>query len=522
MTTSVDASMPASTAGEDTMVEIKLVPPDRRLEYVLATLFTAVGFPFRVVAEWGAPAVRVLCARRPIERADLFIPAPADATAGSALLRIVMVDDMPVVSAGDPPRNLIEGTTLGFDLLNSVLMLLSPGDQAPSASVEHRRHWSPVPLLRSHGLLERPVVGRYVKLLREHISAALTERGKSSNPVPLWPGGEGLAVGLSHDVDHIMVKSPQHSWALVRRGMGRQLVKQGRLQCVLRGCRSLLSASAGRIISSIDAGEWMDLEESMGVRSTFFFAAATRRTAYDPFYGPEATVRVGSQMLPLREALPTLREGGWEIGLHGSVRSHTDHSMLLREKECLQRLAGSSVSGVRQHRLLFSSTDTWEAQTRAGFAYDSTIGFNDAIGYSSGMSLPFHPYSARGGCALDLLEIPLAIQDSGLYHLAGGDPEVAVERAWSLVQSMQETGGLLTLSWHFGTIDSRLHPKRLVAYRELVARLKTQGAYIDTLGGIARWWRAREEMVNRTSHALRTGLGAARFGSTNEGDDHRN
>ena len=47
----------------------------------------------------------------------------------------------------------------------------------------------------------------------------------------------------------------------------------------------------------------------------------------------------------------------------------------------------------------------------AGFTYDSTFGYNDAIGFRAGTTQPFCPLGAER-----LLELPLNIQDSAMFY----------------------------------------------------------------------------------------------------------
>ena len=68
-------------------------------------------------------------------------------------------------------------------------------------------------------------------------------------------------------------------------------------------------------------------------------------------------------------------------------------------------VTGESSIGVRIHWLL-RDENTFPALEEAGFAYDSTVGYNETIGYRSGTTQVFRPAGVRS-----LLELPLHDQD---------------------------------------------------------------------------------------------------------------
>jgi hypothetical protein len=62
------------------------------------------------------------------------------------------------------------------------------------------------------------------------------------------------------------------------------------------------------------------------------------------------------------------------------------------------------------HWLLQDAT-TISVLEEAGFAYDSTAGYNETVGYRNGTAQVFRPLGAR-----TLLELPMHIQDGALFY----------------------------------------------------------------------------------------------------------
>lgn len=258
-----------------------------------------------------------------------------------------------------------------------------------------------------------------------------------------WPEGAPFAAWASHDVDWFW--SPRIRLYEAKRHLGR---------------RSLLGAASmmfGRDRSKLD--RIADLDESLGIRSTFFLMV--RR------YGLSSSV------------LGDLVDRGFEVGLHGSYRSHLDHFLLVDEKRRLSRL-GVDVKGVRQHYLRFECPGTWAAQSGV-FGYDSTYGWIDQIGYRSACCVPFWtPYR--------ILEIPIAVQDVTVFEVQ----RLGFDVLRSLVNVVASRGGLFTYLWHNGSLSgmaSRPWDPWGATYVKLTEYLKEKGAVFLTGAELAgmRW-----------------------------------
>ena len=110
--------------------------------------------------------------------------------------------------------------------------------------------------------------------------------------------------------------------------------------------------------------------------------------------------------------------------------------------------------GRRQDALAVFRAGLAAATGSRGFDYDSTWGYNDAVGYRAGTSQVF-----RLPAAESLLELPLSIMDSALFYpdrmnLTG---RTALARVPAIVDNARRFGGTLVINWH----DRSLAPERL-------------------------------------------------------------
>ena len=145
----------------------------------------------------------------------------------------------------------------------------------------------------------------------------------------------------------------------------------------------------------------------------------------------------------LKKKYRQLLSQGCEIGVHG-IDAWRDAEKGRRELERIHEATGASEMGIRMHWLYFNDQSP-QILEEAGFRYDSTLGYNDAVGYRSGTVQVYRPIGVK-----KLLELPMNIQDTALFF-----PDrmgLNEEDAWQLINALLENadryGGVLTINWH--------------------------------------------------------------------------
>jgi|GEM_PF-2615539 len=308
-----------------------------------------------------------------------------------------------------------------------------------------------------------------------------------------WPGQARFAACLSHDIDIVHWGRARNSVRRVRRAFGRGLRPRDRAKATLQAFEELYQAARyGHLRDSeVDLGRWLDLEQSLGVTATYFFAALGRDADLnDPIYKLGDVVKFRGRRCALGEALNELAAGGAEIGLHGSIHSHDTVGTLTEERK---RLAGTGpeVCGVRQHYLRAQFPETFERQREAGFTYDSSLGFNRRRGFRCGTSFPWQleDWTAREDGAL-LWELPLCVQDVTLPSTKT-DRNIVVKNIEEAMDAVEETGGVLTILWHNYAYRADDLDARLGVYREIVEEIQRRRAWITTGATVIEHWARR-------------------------------
>ncbi len=305
--------------------------------------------------------------------------------------------------------------------------------------------------------------------------------------IPPAPWGHPYMVALTHDVDVTSVRECRLATAgyAAFRCMGSGMVSTGlRLGFACIGIGDDPWALFDR---------WKTCEEELGVRSTFFFVP--RKNDPGVHAHPYRAIRynLGEKTGVLRD----LEQNGWETGVHG-IDNWTDAA---RGKEELKALGtGTKNPGNRTHWLLFDR-DSWRVLDEAGYSYDTTFGYNDDAGFRAGTLQVYKPRDVQ-----DLLELPLHIQDIGLFGkfcwAPSGtswekipclrlDEREARTRCDGIFDYARTFGGAVTILWHY---ENLVPPRNWSGiYVDLVKRAQADGAWVTTAGAVVKWFRKRRE-----------------------------
>lgn len=374
---------------------------------------------------------------------------------------------------------------VGYDLFEEARVLLTEGQPATNAGI---------PALEKHiSLLRALIVGSAIPLVE----------------IPPVPDGYRFIACLTHDVDHPSIR--QHKWDHTAFGFLHRATL-GSLINVIRGrapARNLMTNwGAALILPLVYLGLardfWLEfdryLEIEKGLGSTFFVMP------FKDYPGQSASGRAPGMrasrydIQDIAGLVRKLMSAGSEIGLHG-IDAWLDSSKGCEERNRVSSVTGESDIGVRMH-WLYADERSPANLDKAGFSYDSTIGYNETVGFRAGTAQAFRPLEAAR-----LLELPLLVMDTALFypsHLNLSASE-ARERVQSIIDQALVYGGVVTVNWH----DRSIAPERLwdEFYEQLIQELKSREAWFPTAAQAVTWFRKRRtatfETVDREGEALR-------------------
>jgi hypothetical protein len=238
-----------------------------------------------------------------------------------------------------------------------------------------------------------------------------------------------------------------------------------------------------------------------GRQSTFFLIPFKGR----PGLAPDGTIKrwraapygIGD----IQEEVKKAAGRGSELAVHG-IDAWRDADAGREEMRQLNPLTGKKKAGIRMH-WLYLAEDSPRRLEDAGFDYDSTWGYNEAVGYRAGTSQVFRPLGSE-----TLMELPMSIMDSALF--SSGRMNLTREKASQLcrriVGNARQFGGTLVINWH----ERSLAPERLWGrfYNDLLKEIgRDNRARFITAGEAVEWFRWRRSI---RFHG-RASLGTAHF-----------
>lgn len=257
-------------------------------------------------------------------------------------------------------------------------------------------------------------------------------------------------VELSHDLDYLY-KTPQLRLKQSAFKAIRTLKASGTNDFI-----DELKATSSFFLKSSDYwmfDYWRSFEIDNDVRSVFYVYAnegrikSPRSWLIDPSYNVRSNFR-------LQEQLRALHNEGFQIGLHGSFNSAKSLDLLSREKEVLECALGLAVNKTRQHWLNYFENRTPYIHEKL-FKEDSTIGWNNIMGFRAGVASRYRPFDHKNNRAFDYYIIPQIIMDSHLFDYNEGTESESLEFAIKILQSTEGLKNIhYSISWHPRTAHS--------------------------------------------------------------------
>jgi hypothetical protein len=374
---------------------------------------------------------------------------------------------------------------IGYDLFQEVAFLISQGQPPENAHV--------------------PTLDLHISLLR----SVMVSSGVSFVEILPVPAGYEFVACLTHDVDFTGIREHKCDTTMlgfVYRALLGSLVGALRGRVSWSKCRTNWQAafSLPLVFSGLIDDFWLEFDRYMeiekGLGSTFFFipfknCPGTRDSR------PAPKRRAAKyDVLKITKQVRDLVDNGCEVGLHG-IDAWQDSRKARFERSRIFEITGQSEIGIRMHWLYFDQ-DSPKALEEAGFCYDSTFGYNDAVGFRGGTTQVFCIAPAKS-----LLELPLNVQDSALFYpdRMNLSETRAMESCQHLIRQTANFGGVLTINWH----TRSLSPERLWGdfYQRLLKEIQKHRVWFATAQQVVSWFQARRdlcfEQVRFTENGLR-------------------
>ena len=459
------------------------IVPGRRYPVILTTVANAEDHDTELLLVYSASELAIdRDTTAPVQRIDGPVAAIWDRFTFPIYGRVARFDDR----CGEPALTL-DGACIayrrqagqrtmlriGYDLFREVQHLLGEGQPTD---------YAPTPTLELH-----------IAFLR-HV---LRDSGVSFVEIPPQPHGFDFACCLTHDLDFHGIR--RHRLDRTLAGFVAR-ASFGTLADLVRGRRSLTEAvrnwlallTLPLVFIGLAPDPWNPFEAYAradgGRRSTFFLAPFKGLAGVSPNGEIEPRRAIAYQASEIREPASRAVDRGSELGVHG-IDAWRDPEAGRAEMREVTALTSRQTAGVRMHWLYFDAESPRRLEA-AGYEYDATWGYNDAVGYRAGTSQVF-----RWPASDDLLELPMSIMDTALLYprRMGLSQTEALRRCAQMVANARRFGGTLVINWH----DRSLAPERQWGrvYRGLLAEVERDSrVWFATAAEVVAWYRWRRSM----------------------------
>ena len=329
--------------------------------------------------------------------------------------------------------------------------------------------------------IEQPVVDEMVDEIQKKVFDFCIKNQQIFIYKLPWPQGKKIAIALTHDVD------------LTRKYGLKNLLKdlgQGHWNDFKDHYRQ--SVFKENVYWNLD--ELLQFYRQKKFRSTFFFLAR----AWEYFQ-----YRYQIRSDKFHRLFENILAEGHEIALHSSRYAFSHPDRILKEKSKLEKMIGQPVYGVRQHYLRLQFPQAWHYFTEAGFSYDSSCGYNNAVGFRAGTSGIFHAFNYQTAHLNSLQEIPILLMDYPWSSSFGSKDETKMifQRIYQDVEKYQ---GILNILWHPSNLAE---PAFREVWNNMFNWMRNEDTYLGTLGMIQQWWEKKSKLNLQSLRTEPTGCG---------------
>jgi len=385
-------------------------------------------------------------------------------------------EDLPVLFPLSDDESLYKMDEFGnlwfsHDYLSSVFYLLSGMQELGDfKGDELSRFCFTNSLQYAYNFVSKPIVNYYFEVLLNGFETYAKYHKLEIKRRRLF---DNFGFILSHDVDRVAFHHPRLIAYKILQILGIRYTNYSKttiLKEVLYGLFFHINPFRGN--DPWWSFSWIiELEKRLGIRSTFYFLH--REDGYK-----NAWFKFNSRKI--KTLISRLKADKFEVGVHGTFKSATDLSSLIKQKSILASVYGREPVGVRQHYLLFSYPLTFRIQEDAGFVYDSTLAFHDRDGYRNGYCHPFHPYDLERDCAMDIWEIPLVMMEVSVLQYRKLSYEEMHNAVKHYIIEAQKFGGIFSLLWHNCRLNDFEYSGITKFYEELLCDIIQKNPEIHT------------------------------------------
>jgi len=325
------------------------------------------------------------------------------------------------------------------------------------------------------------IIGLFEKIIEEFFKI---------DRLPLWPNQKKCVIILSHDVDAPIKYAHLFNYKLYPNISG----------SFIKHYYHFLKISKDYILDKNKCNYWLfdeiiKCEKSFGFKSTFFFSVINNKDKGANFV--DVDYRVTKERF--RNLFCKINKENFEIGLHASYNAYQQEENFIKEKSILENNCDSEVIGLRHHywHLGKDYRRTLKYHNNAGFQYDSSIAFNDHLGFRNNIAFPYPIYYKEENIFLKLIEIPTFCMDGHIFY-NNISKEKGFHEIISMIQSIKNNQGIGAFDWHVRTSypGNKEYKDQGELYLEILKWLSNDNEiWVTNYLDVINWLKTRKERL---------------------------
>ncbi len=321
---------------------------------------------------------------------------------------------------------------LEFDLFAAVFYLVSRYEEyLPHKKDLHWRFDPTASFAYRHNFLDKPVVNHYALLLKERLQELYPAYGFSDPSFTFLP---------TYDIDV----------AYAYRGRGIMRTFLGTLRSVFKldfpSVFQRFRVLAKKEKDPFDTYDrQVELYKQSGIRAVYFFLCGD----YGP-YDKNVPFYSGAFFSLVKKINDYAR-----TGIHPSVASAKDGSLLEREIARLEDILQQEICCSRQHYLKVDFPSTYQRLLRNNITHDFTMGYAGQPGFRASICTPYPFYDLETESVTPLIIVPFAVMDGTLRDYLQLTPGQALEVIKKLLDETVQVGGMFVSLWHNDSLSGR-------------------------------------------------------------------
>ena len=368
---------------------------------------------------------------------------------------LLIEKDIPILFGKDKIEIYNNEIVSHIDIFATIFFMLTRWEEyVIKTRDEHNRFSHNNSLAYKKGFLNRPIVNEYIEFFWNMLLKLGYKGDRKSRKFSML---------LTHDVDEIE-RYPNFKKAIM--GMGGDIIYRKSLSLPFKTLYDYILVSLKIKKDPYDSfDEIMDISDSFGIKSHFFFMSGGTTTKYDNRYNINSP--------KVKKIIENIKKRGHLIGLHPSYNAYNDYKQFKQEKETLQKVNQAPIISGREHYLRFEIPTTWQIWEDNGFEWCSNLAYPKIDGFRAGICYPYTPFNILSRKKLNIKERPLTVMEVTFAQISKNIEEFDKMVDYYL-NIIKKYNGEFVLLWHNASFNDislvpylPIYTKTLKRYKEL-------------------------------------------------------